>query len=538
MKSLAAVVIFLLIAFCGLSQSLNMTLKANWDSNGGQDYSDCWGYNAPNGTEVAILGSYQHIYFFNVTNPINPQIIGSFSVQDTNGATNSSIWRDFKTYSHYAYACADQGTSGLVIFDLQYVPDSVVLVNQTRQFWMRSHNIWIDAAAGRLYTAGANTNGAGTIVLDLQADPENPVQIGTPTFPLGYAHDIHVVNNIAYASHGSDQALSIYNFTIATAPVLIKTLDDYPEPGYNHSAWLDASGNRLVFADETHGQALKLVNPNLAEPQTTDYHLFQSQLLTNNTNSIAHNPFIKDDLVYVAYYHDGVQVFDISDVNNIVRVAYYDTYVNANYVGYEGCWGVYPFLQSGNIIASDISNGLFVLGMTGGILALQFLEFNAFRIYDDAQLEWRSTAPEDGDRFVIEHSRDGVSFSVLTEVPAEVNTYTYQVVHDDPGPGMHFYRVVVDRADGSPNTSGVRQVQFDLEEALQLRPTVTTGLLELDTKSAGQGSIIAVDGRHLMSIEAGDLDRTRVDVGHLPTGRYYLVFSSGGVEYVRAFTKL
>src|SRR5690606_27722698 len=98
----------------------------------------------------------------------------------------------------------------------------------------------------------------------------------------------------------------------------------------------------------------KLVNPNIFEPQTTDYHLFKSQLLENNPNSIAHNPFIKGDLCFIAYYHDGVQVFDISDPENIVRIAYYDTYSNTNYDGYEGCWGVYPFLESGNIIASDI----------------------------------------------------------------------------------------------------------------------------------------------------------------------------------------
>src|SRR5690606_39344298 len=63
------------------------------------------------------------------------------------------------------YASADQGTSGLLIFNLEYVPDSVVLVNQTQEFFLRAHNIWIDEANGRLYTAGG-TNGTGTTILD------------------------------------------------------------------------------------------------------------------------------------------------------------------------------------------------------------------------------------------------------------------------------------------------------------------------------------------------------------------------------------
>ena len=65
------------------------------------------------------------------------------------------------------------------------------------------------------------------------------------------------------------------------------------------------------------------------------------------------------------YYMDGVQVYDITDTSNPVRVGYYDTYPDngATFFGsaYEGCWGVYPFLPSGNIIASDITYGLFVL---------------------------------------------------------------------------------------------------------------------------------------------------------------------------------
>src|SRR5690606_28004770 len=171
----------------------------------------------------------------------------------------------------YCYASADQGTSGLLIFNLEYVPDSVVLVNQTQEFFLRAHNIWIDEANGRLYTAGG-TNGTGTTILDLATDPENPVEIAEVTLPLGYIHDIHVVDHIAYASHGTDQALAIYDMEDPDNVILLNTLDLYPEPGYNHSSWLDASGTRLVFCDETHGKSVKLVNPNIFEPQTTDYH--------------------------------------------------------------------------------------------------------------------------------------------------------------------------------------------------------------------------------------------------------------------------
>jgi len=72
---------------------------------------------------------------------------------------------------------------------------------------------------------------------------------------------------------------------------------------------------------------------------------------------------IKDNLVYLSYYQDGLQVFDISDPSNPIRIAYYDTYMPVNTGGYAGAWGVYAFLPSGRILISDVQSGLFVLNI-------------------------------------------------------------------------------------------------------------------------------------------------------------------------------
>ena len=62
-----------------------------------------------------------------------------------------------------------------------------------------------------------------------------------------------------------------------------------------------------------------------------------------------------------------IHFINVSDPANPVLIdpflgGYYDTYPsNTEYNGYAGCWGVYPYLPSGNILASDMSNGLFVL---------------------------------------------------------------------------------------------------------------------------------------------------------------------------------
>lgn len=540
-QSIRVALLVLTPVFC-LAQGHNMVLEANWDDDslphsGGLTYNDCWGYNASNGTEVAIMGSLQRVYFFNVTNPSNPQIIDYFPVLNQNGTTNNSIWRDFKTYGHYAYASADQGTSGLLIFDLSYVPDSVVLVTQTHAFFQRSHNIWIDVANARLYAAGSNTNSNGLIVLDL-TDPVNPVQIGSPTLPLGYVHDVHVVDHIAYASHGTDQALAIFDFTTATSPILLKTLDGYPEPGYNHSSWLNADGTKLVFADETHGRGLKLVNPNLSDHQTTNYKVFRSNLLQNNNNSIAHNPFIKNELCYVAYYHDGVQVFDISDTSNIVRVAYYDTYENTTYTGFEGCWGVYPYLQSGRIIASDISNGLFILSLTEGVLPLSFVAFDAVKERTDALLKWSVANPEEGEVMWIEHSRDGQFFETLGQMHVDRTVLNYQHRHMSPAPGIHYYRITVRHLDGKTTSTPVRSLQWDLDRTLVIRSTLVRDFLEVDAMANLQLSIVAMDGKEYMRRQISGPGRTTLDLSALPPGQYHVTWLHGNSVQTQVITRL
>jgi len=82
------------------------------------------------------------------------------------------------------------------------------------------------------------------------------------------------------------------------------------------------------------------------------------------TSVIAHNVhLLNDTFAVVAYYCNGVVLFDVSHPDNMVKVGSYDTYLSTC-IDYNGTWGVYPWLPSGNIIASNIEDGLFVLTPT------------------------------------------------------------------------------------------------------------------------------------------------------------------------------
>ena len=81
-------------------------------------------------------------------------------------------------------------------------------------------------------------------------------------------------------------------------------------------------------------------------------------------NVIPHNVHFLNDYIITSYYRDGVTVHDVSNKGNMIEVGNYDTAPTFAGDGFNGCWGVYPWLPSGNIIASDIENGLHIIGVT------------------------------------------------------------------------------------------------------------------------------------------------------------------------------
>ncbi len=356
----------LVLIFFGLApaapraqDSLHMTTTGRWEdpalpTHSGIRYNDIWGYVDCAGREYAIAGSAGQVHFIQL--PVGEPPV---EVHRHPGSSNS-VWRDFKTFRDRAYAVADQGSDGLLIFDLSQLPDTVILTNQLTDRFTRAHNIFIDESNGLLYAVGVNA-AANAVVFDLNDDPDEPVVRFNGQLPGGYIHDIYVRDNIAFASSGFN-GLWVYDFSDPETPTVLGSLTAYPESGYNHASWLNPAGDKLIFADETHGRSLKLTD-------VSDYtdmeviSLFKSALLApENTGSIAHNPFIRGQYAIVSYYHDGVQIFDLSDPENVTQAAYYDTYPdNQGYGGYDGNWGVYPFLPSERIIATDITYGLFVL---------------------------------------------------------------------------------------------------------------------------------------------------------------------------------
>ncbi|MFN3242568.1 MAG: choice-of-anchor B family protein [Planctomycetota bacterium] len=326
------------------AQGVNCALLGTFNNHG--PFNDIWGYTAPNGDEYALLCSTTGTVVVDVSNPATPIERGFFPF-------GSSTWRDCRTFGNYAYVVTES-TSGFQIIDLSN-PNSPTAVGAFgTSVTNNAHNICIDEGTGLLYLAGTNV---GTPVWDLNANPANPTYIGTTTGSgnSNYYHDICVENGYFYGSMIYNGDLRISDTSSFPHPVLSNT----GTPGnFTHNAWPNAAGTLCVTTDEVAGGVIRIFDiTNKSNP-------IGLSSFTPNPASIPHNAFIVGDKVHVSWYTEGYRCLDISNPSNPVEVASYDTWPGAS-GGFNGCWGCYPFLPSGNILISDRTTGLYIVRPSG-----------------------------------------------------------------------------------------------------------------------------------------------------------------------------
>lgn len=360
-------------------QSQNVSLLGHWfeptmqaEPTYGIKYQGVWGWKNPvDNREYGIIGGNDGYYFIDVTNPANPILRDKVT-----GCQTDCIWHEIKTYDKYVYMVSDDGGGNCFqIADMSYLPDSVHIVHQGTSIFEQCHTIFVD---GHYLYGGSVTRSNNTYysmaVYDLLPNPESPTLVRTlnQDFNLpGTVHDMFVRNDTVYASGGFD-GLYIYKFMGASMPFQqLATFTQYSEQGYNHSSVLTPNGNTLIFMDEVpSGLGVKSLDvSNLG-------NLTMNQVFRSTQGCTPHNPYlIGANTLVAAYYQDGLQIFNVSNPSNVVRTGYFDTDtlngVNNNYPDpYHGCWGAYVDLPSGNVLASDMQNGLYVFDVSAAITSV------------------------------------------------------------------------------------------------------------------------------------------------------------------------
>jgi choice-of-anchor B domain-containing protein len=439
------------------SQNQNVDLLGSLNQYSATGYNDIWGY-AADGREYALLGVKSGTSIVDVTNPAQPVeaafIPGPFST-----------WRDIKTHSHYAYVVTE-GTSagnGLQIIDLSQLPSSAALENTITTWFSRAHNIFIDN--GFAYVIGTN-NGGGMHILDL-SDPVNPSRTAYYT-GSGYIHDVYVWDDTVVAC--AETTYDLVDVTNKSNPFKIS---GSPLLGgiYAHSGWMTEDKRYFIAAEEFNQRDITVWD--LQDRASWDLIVSEWQM---PGNSPVHNIFVKGDFAHISYYKDGYVVLDISDPSSPVKVGQYDTYPSASGT-YQGAWGCYPFLPSGNVLISDISTGLYIFDFTldNPSVPVELISFTHKIENKTINFSWETITEINNRGFEIQRSTSensgGSDWKAIGFIEGAGNStekIKYSFSDANPANGISYYRLVQFDFNGTSKAYPSVEINFNINMTFSL----------------------------------------------------------------------
>lgn len=413
--------------------------------------NDIWGHVDLNtNNEFAIMGVKNGVVVVNVTNPSAPTEVGTIS-----GV--SSSWRDVKVYQYfdetinlwqaYAYATTEGSGGGVAIIDLNNLPNSISLVEKNKVV-STAHNVYITNVdhtlnivlpeqTATLQLIGANSK-SGAFQSYSLANPKTLNSTQDKNFGNGYTHDgaslaiedQRAINNCGITSGSctvfidfNEKEMKLWNITDPSnsKQLGIAEYNDVDKSNqYVHSGWGTEDKQFVLLHDEFDEYRGGL---------NTTVRIFSIEDLENptqvgqwtgSTRAIDHNGFVRGNRYYMSNYERGLTVLNITDPTNPTEVGFFDTYTPNNSASFNGAWGVYPFLPSGNILVSDINSGLYILKDNAKASTKGMFSFSS-----------KSTATEQGTTLSLSVQRNG---SDITESAA----VSYQAIQGSAKKGSDF----------------------------------------------------------------------------------------------------
>jgi choice-of-anchor B domain-containing protein len=170
----------------------------------------------------------------------------------------------------------------------------------------------------------------------------------------------HFNEEVCFSSN--ENHLGIVDVTVKSSPLTLSTTT-YMQLGYVHQGWLSEDHRFFLVGDETDEASFGVPTRthvfDVSDLEAPDY-VFAYEAAGVATD---HNLYVLGNRVFEANYSSGLRILEFADLANseLMEIAFFDTFPDNNDTNFSGAWGVYPFLPSGLILVSDITNGLFVL---------------------------------------------------------------------------------------------------------------------------------------------------------------------------------
>ncbi len=335
--------------------------------------SDLWVFSGKDGRDYAYTGTHaqgggQRMFVWDVTDPSNIQLTDSVMV-------DARVVNDVKVNGDASWAIitregASDSQNGLVVLDLADPAHPTILAEFTDGMTRGVHNTWI---IGNL-VYGVNDGRNRMDIVDL-SNPAAPRHVGQWELRPGESdkslHDVwgdeHGYLYLSYRDDGLvilDAGAGTHGGT-ATIPAFVSSIAY--GMGSTNVAWRDR--HYVFVGDEIFGCAECTNGPRgyIHVIDVSDINNPREVAKFDVPEAGAHNIWVEDEVLYIAYYQGGLRIVDVSgDLRG-------DLYAQGRQIGWyitsgaEGeavvpnspfAWGPQPF--RGKIFLSDMNSGLWV----------------------------------------------------------------------------------------------------------------------------------------------------------------------------------
>jgi choice-of-anchor B domain-containing protein len=333
--------------------------------------NDIWGWTSPGGEEYALVGTTAGLAVVRVSDPENPEFVGSLESQNPGNIGN--LWGDPAVFGNFAYYTSEIVGSEIDVVDLSDIdsappapsPDTILPADHSRFSgggYMSAHNIQVNEETGFAYVAGvrlapgAGNNACGldnpprfnTLIYDLNLDPTDPPVAAC--LPNVGEHDFYPVvydgpderfhgHEILFVFDGRDREGQAAGNPIGGKTEIwdvsdkgnIEVLASFRVPGlvFSHNGWTTEEQDFLFIGDEIDELVLagwafshfftQPVDEPTNKPPTGTYILDIRELdnpvfaerFEHDTVSLDHNFVVKGDKLYQGNYTSGTRVLEI-----------------------------------------------------------------------------------------------------------------------------------------------------------------------------------------------------------------------------------
>jgi len=348
--------LFILFICASAQAQVDLNLELISRVEAPESANDVWGFEHSNGIEYAILGTRANTKVYSLETPAAPE--EKFVIEGP-----VTTWRDIKNHNDFVYVTTDGISEGLTIIDMTD-PENIqsqiwsppLEIGDTADSLRTCHNLYIDES-GYAYLSGCNNSNGGVIILDIFTDPLNPEMVGYAD--LSYSHDVYVKGDRMYTSEIFEGWFGVYDISDRSNPLRLAT--QVTGTTFTHNSWTSDDQQFIFTTDERANAYLESYDiSDLGDIEKLDSY---RPAASEGNGVIPHNTHYKDGFLITSWYTDGIVVVDGNKPDNLVKVAGYDTWLD-DHGGFNGCWGAFPYLPSGLILASDRTTGMFVFNPT------------------------------------------------------------------------------------------------------------------------------------------------------------------------------